>query len=121
MVAELGLTSLAVKIGQDSTGVFTAQVVGLPEIQARAATRSEALLNVRGLIAEWVGQGKLVSLTDPSLPPMRKPSGWAEKDAIEQEFVNELARQHQEDFDRTLRENELDEEGCSSTSSTPIT
>jgi hypothetical protein len=108
------------QVSQDGAGHWTAQVVGLPELQATAATRAEAVEQVRALLAQRLSSGQLVALTVAPPAPQKAP-GWAKGDLLEQEFLNELARRRQEDLERTLREYEEEDRGCSSTSSTPTT
>ena len=115
------VTPLLVQVRQDGPGRYTAQVVGLPALQATAGTREEALGQVRDAAAQWLASGELVPLTIPSILPLRKPAGWAKDDPLEQEFLEDLARRRQEDLERTLREDEQEDCGCSSTSSTPTT
>ena len=63
----------------------------------------------------------MVALTlPPATAPLQSP-GWARDDALEQEFLDDLARFRQEDLERTLREYEREDQGCSATSSTPTT
>jgi hypothetical protein len=109
-----------VQVGQDGAGRCTAQVVGLPELQATADSRAEAIDQVRALLAERLASGQLVAL--PVAPPIPQVTpGWADNDPLEQEFLQELARRRQEDLERTLREYEEEDRGCSATSSTPTT
>jgi predicted RNase H-like HicB family nuclease len=115
------LVSPLVRVGQEAEGQFTAHVVGLPEIQATAATREAVIEQVRALLAQWLSAGRLVSLAMPAQLPLSRPAGWAKEDRLEQEFLNDLARYRQEDLERTLREYEQEDQGCSSTSSTPTT
>jgi predicted RNase H-like HicB family nuclease len=120
-VPSIGLSSLPVLVRQDSSGHCTAQVVGLPEIQATAATREEALGQVRDAAAAWLASGELVALPIPPQPSLSKPTGWADDDVLEMEFLDELARLRRNDLERTLREDAEEDAGCSSTSSTPTT
>jgi predicted RNase H-like HicB family nuclease len=113
-------SSLPVLLRQDSSGHCTAQIVGLPEIQATAATREEVLGKVRDAAAAWLASGELIALPIPP-PSPKKPAGWADGDILEREFLNELARLRREDLERTLREDAEEDAGCSSTSSTPTT
>jgi uncharacterized protein YoaH (UPF0181 family) len=109
-----------VQVGQDGAGRHVAQVVGLPELQATAGTRAEAIEQVRALLAQRLSSGQLVALA--VAPPMpAKAPGWARNDPLEQEFLEELARRRQEDLELTLREYEQEDRGCSNTSSTPTT
>ncbi len=115
------IVSPLVRVCQEASGLYSAQVVGLPEIQATAATREEAVAEVGRIVAEWLSSGQLVPLTLPSLPPTRKTPGWATNDRLEQDFLDDLARMRREDLERTLREDAQEAQGCSSTSSTPTT
>ncbi len=109
-----------VQVVQEGEGCFTAQVVGLPELQATAASREEAIEQVRALLAQRLSSGQLVVLAvAPAVP--RKAPGWANDDLLEQEFLEQLARRRQQDLERTLREYEQEDRGCSDTSSTPTT
>jgi hypothetical protein len=110
-----------VRVRPDGAGHYTAEVVGLPEVQATAATHTEAVEQVRAILAEWLSRGQLVALAiSPTTAPL-KPPGWAKGDALEQEFLDDLARFRQEDLERTLREYEREDQGCPGTSSTPTT
>lgn len=112
---------LSVRVRPDPAGQYTAEVVGLPAIHATAATREDALAQVRAVAARWVSSGELVSLAIPLRAPVQKPAGWAKDDPLEQEFLDDLAQMRREDLDRTLREYEREDQGCSDTSSTPTT
>ena len=103
----------------EPSGQFTAQVVGLPELAATAATREEAIEQVRALLLDWVATGRLVSVEVPITNPLLGFKGFIDpNDPLEQEFMENLARYRREDLERTLRE--YDEE-CSNSSSTPTT
>ena len=103
----------------EQSGQFTAQVVGLPELRATAASRAEAIEQIRAMIGEWVASGQLMSVEVPVANPLLHFSGHIDPDdPIEQDFMKELARLRQEDLEQTLRE---DDQECSSSSSTPTT
>jgi hypothetical protein len=104
--------------GQNSVGQFTAQIVGVPDLQATANSPEEAVQGVRKLVAEAVASGRLAQI---SVPLPFSPTGIPEDDALEREFLDILGRARQEDLERTLREYEEEDQGCSSTSSTPTT
>jgi uncharacterized protein YoaH (UPF0181 family) len=109
-----------VQVAQDSAGRYTAQVVGLPDLHATAATWAEAVEQVRLLLAQRLSSGELVALpVAPAMP--HKAPGWASNDLVEQEFLAELARRRQEDLERTLREYEEEDRGCSDSSSIATT
>ena len=108
-----------VVVRPEPAGNFTAQVVGLPELVATAATREEAIEQVRALLRDWVMAGRLVSVEVPVTNPLLEFTGHTDPNhPIEREFLKELARLKQEDLEQTLRE--YDQE-CSSSSSTPTT
>ena len=103
----------------EPSGRFTAQVVGLPDLVATAATREEAIEQIRALLRDWVATGRLVSVEVPIGNPLLDFTGHTDPNhPLEKEFVKELARLRQEDLEQTLRE--YDQE-CSSSSSTPTT
>jgi hypothetical protein len=100
-------------------GQYTAQLVGSPELQATAATRDEALAQVRRLLEQWQADGRLVPV-EVSLPPAKPPAdhGHDPRDLVDKGFREELERFRREDLERTLQE---DDRICSNSSSTPIT
>ena len=113
------VTQLVV-IRPEPPGQYTAQLVGLPELQATAATREEALAQVRCLLAQWQADGRLVPV-EVSLPAAMPPvahHGHDPKDLLDKEFLEDLERFRREDRERTLQE---DDRICSHSSSTPIT
>lgn len=116
-----GSPAALVQVRQESSGPFIAEVIGLPELHATGASAEEAVAQVRDRLTQWLAAGRLVFLTVPSMPPLKKPTGWAKNDQLEQEFLEDLARMRQEDLERTLREDEQGDAGCSNTSSTPTT
>jgi hypothetical protein len=110
-----------VHLREEPPGQYRAQIVGLPEIHATAATSAEALAQVRHLLTQWLSAGQLVPL---GMPPWTQPllsPDWAKNDPLEQEFLEDLARNRREDLERTMREYEGEDRGCSATSSTPTT
>jgi hypothetical protein len=114
-----GIPQHWVIIRPEPPGQITAQVLGLPELRATASTREEAMQQVRVLLSQWLAAGQLVPLAVPGPNPLLNFSGHLDpNDLLEQEFVNEMARRHQEDLECTLRE---DDPECSNSSSTPIT
>ncbi len=113
------VVSPLVRVRQEPSGMYAAEVVGLPEIQVAAASREEALTEVSRIVAQWFTSGPLVPLTLPSLPPAPKTPGWARDDPLEREFLEDLALLRQEDLEQTLSEDEQGTPGCSDTSSTP--
>jgi hypothetical protein len=101
----------------EPSGQFTAQVVGVPELQATAATRADAIEQLRRLLGEWLASGKLMPIEVPYPNPLLHFSGHLDpNDPLECEFVEELHRRRREDFEATQRE---DGRECPNTSSTP--
>jgi hypothetical protein len=100
-------------------GQFTAQVVGIPELSATAASREDALTHVRTLLQGWVDSGQLVMVDVSPKPSLLQWFGHADpQDPLEQEYLAELAKAKKEDLERTLKE--MDQE-CSNSCSTPTT
>jgi predicted RNase H-like HicB family nuclease len=115
-------SSLWVLVRPEPAGQFTARVVGLPELQATAATREQAVQHIRDTLDEWIASGQLVALPIPRPHPLQGFSGWIDpNNPLEQEFLQELARQKAEDLERTLQEYEQEDRECSNSSSTPTT
>ena len=103
----------------EPSGQFTVQVVGVPELRVTAATRAEAIEQIRALLGEWLASGQLMAIEVPPVNPLLHFSGHLDpSDPLEQEFLEELARLRREDLDQTLRE---DDQECPNSSSTPTT
>lgn len=103
----------------EPSGQFTAQVVGVPELHATAPMRAEAIELVRAMLADWLASGQLMSIEVPRPNPLLHFPGHLDpNDPLEQEFVEEMARQRRDDLNETLRE---DGQECSNSSSTPTT
>jgi predicted RNase H-like HicB family nuclease len=106
-----------IAVRPEPLGCFTVQVVGLPELSATAATREEAVQQVRTMLGEWLASGRLAPIEIQATNPLLDFRGHLDpNDPLEQAFVEELARLHREDVESALRE---DDGECSSSSSTP--
>lgn len=106
----------------EPAGQFTAQLVGLPELSATAASREEAIEQVRARILEWIALGHLVPVDIPKEHPLVRFKGWIDpNDPGEKVYLEELARLKAEDLERTLREYAEEDQRCSGSSSTPTT
>src|ERR1043165_8155700 len=89
----------------ESSGGSTAEVVGVPELRATAGSRTEAIEQIRTMILDWINAGKLVPIEIACPNPLLHFSDHLDpSDPLEQEFVEELARQRQEDLEATQRE-----------------
>jgi hypothetical protein len=108
-----------IRVRTEPSGRFTAQVVGLPELQASAATREEAVRQVEAQLQDWLASGQLVAVPIAWGNPLMQSFGTIDpNDPNEQAFLDELARMKREDLEQTLREYE---QSCPSSSSTPTT
>ncbi len=109
-----------VRLQQRSPGAYTAEVVGLSEVQATAASAEEAVQQVREHLQRLLASGQFVviELAESPSVPVPLPAPRDPNDSLEREFLQELVRFRQEDLERTLKEYE---QGCSDSSSTPTT
>ena len=111
-----------VVVRPEPPGQYTAQVVGIPEIRAIAATEQEAIAKARQALTEWFTTARWVQVEVPTPTagnPLLQFAGHVNPDdPVEQMYQEELARFRREDLERTLRE---DEQACLDSSSTPIT
>ena len=109
-----GITTQLVRIHQPAPGTYIAEVVGLPEVRATAASSQHAVEEVLARLEQWLSTGQLVQVeVRPPAPTPRDPN-----DPLEQEFLEDLERNRREDLERTLKEYDPQ---CSSSSSTPTT
>jgi hypothetical protein len=114
-----GTVEHLVRVGQERPGQFTARAAGLPDVVATAATRQEALDQVCEQLRELRRSGQLVTVEVHSENALLQAFGKVDpNNPNEQAYLEELARNRQEDLERTLRE--IDSE-CSNTSSIPTT
>ena len=105
--------------GPESSGGFTVQVVGVPELRVTAGTRADAIEQIRAMLGEWLASGRLMSVEVSCSNPLLHFSGHLDPtDPLEREFIGELVRQRQDDREMTLRE---DAKECPNSSSTPTT
>jgi hypothetical protein len=87
------------------SGRYTAQLAGVPEIQATAATPEEAVRQVNTTAQEWLASGRLVAITLSRPGPWLKPPPPKDpNDPLEREYLDELARLRKEDLEKTCRE-----------------
>ena len=108
-----------VLVRPEAGGQYSAQVLGLAEIRVTAATKDEAIQQVRRILDEWLATGQLVPVELSGGRFLSEGRGHTDpNDPLEQEYVKELARLRREDLEQTLRE--YDQE-CSNSSSTPTT
>ena len=107
-----------VTVRPEPAGQFTAQAAGLPDVCATATTREEALDRIQGMLQGLLASGELVPLEVQAANPLLNWVASDPNDPDEKAYLEELARDRQEDLEQTLRE--LDQE-CSNSSSTPTT
>ena len=69
-----------VSVHSESPGQVTARVVGLPEVQATAATRAEALERLREVVAHALASGRLAILDLPRENGLMKWFGHAREE-----------------------------------------
>jgi len=74
-----------VLVRTEPPGQITAQLVGLPELRATAATREEALRQVRQLLGEMRNEN-----------PWRTFAGWAKGDPEYSQFLDAMQRCRQD-------------------------
>ncbi len=111
-----------VVVRQDSSGQFTAEAVGLPEIRATCSDRAEAIHRVRLVLCQWFAQGQLVLIELGQANPFLVGFTPIDpNDPGEKIYLEELERFRREDLERTLREYEAEDQTCSNSSGTPTT
>src|SRR2546427_811004 len=97
--------SQLILVRPEPPGRFTAEVVGVPELQVTAASRDEALCEVEARLGEWFADGRLACVPVPAPNPWLHLAGHTDPaDPGEQIYLEELARLRREDLERTLQE-----------------
>src|SRR5262245_44051656 len=88
-----------VSVRAEPAGHFTAQVIGLPDLHATAATREDAIAGVEALLKKMIDTGQLVQIHIPQEHPLLKWAGRRDpNDPDERAFLEELARVKKEDL-----------------------
>jgi hypothetical protein len=98
---------------------YTAQAVGLPEVRATAASREEAIKQVRDLLNGWLASGQLEAVEVSGENPLLKWFGHTREDPDFDVYLEEI-RRFREEMDEQHRR-ELEARECSNSSSTPTT
>ncbi|MFI5457817.1 MAG: hypothetical protein ACHRXM_20445 [Isosphaerales bacterium] len=112
-------SSCLIQVRPVPAGQFTAQLVGAADLQATAATREEAIEQLRGLLQEQVNLGLLLAIELPRENPLMRWFGHAKDDPTFDDYLNEI-RKFREEVDR--REGQDSDPGeCPDTSLTPTT
>jgi hypothetical protein len=108
-----------VRVREEPEGQFTAEILGAPDIRATAATREQAIEQVRTLLQQQVNLGSIASIEIPRQHPIAKRAGYAKDDPDFDLYLEEIRKFREEEDRREGRVWETEE--CSDTSSTPIT
>src|SRR5438128_1716089 len=87
--------TVLVRVLPQFPGKFTAQVVGIPEVQATADSREEAIKRVRVALSGWAQSGELVSVDVPASNPLLQTCGWAKDDPSYDGFLEDLRRERE--------------------------
>lgn len=112
-------SSCLVRIRAEPEGHFTAQLPGIAELHATAATREVAVEQLRALIRQQLDAGALVLVEMPPENPLMSLFGHARDDPYFEDYLNEI-RKFREEMDR--RDDHGSDPGeCSHISSTPTT
>jgi hypothetical protein len=110
------VSSYLVEVRPEPAGHFTARLVGSIDLHATAATREEAVEQLRTLLRERLDSGLLEWIDVPRENPLMARFGWARSDPTFGEYLDEI-RKFREEVDR--RENQAsDADECSDTSLT---
>jgi hypothetical protein len=112
-------SSCLVQVRPEPGGQFTAQLLGLADLHATAATRAEAVEKLRALLRQQLDSGSLVCMDITRENPLMSRFGSARDDPDFDGYLDEI-RKYREEVDRR-DENGPDAGECSSTSSTPTT
>lgn len=110
---------IMIRVRPEPAGKFTAQVVGLPDVQVTAHSREEAIKRLRLELCNLAISGELVSIDVPAANPLLRFVGSALDDPDYEEHLEDVRREREKlnvipDYD------EMDPP-CSDISSTPTT
>jgi hypothetical protein len=108
-----------VRVREEPEGQFTAELLGAPDIRATAATRKQAIEQVRALLQEHVDLGSIAAIEIPRRNPVMEFAGMWKDDPTFDDYLEEIRKFREEEDRRQGRVWETEE--CSDTSSTPTT
>jgi hypothetical protein len=108
-----------VRIREEPEGQFTAELLGAPDIRATAATREQAIEQVRALLQEQVDLGSIAAIEIPRRNSLMEFAGMWKDDPTFDNYLEEIRKFREEEDRREGRVWETEE--CSDTSSTPTT
>src|SRR5271165_3921745 len=91
--------SCLVQVRPEPGGQFTAQILGLADLQATAATREEALEQLRAVVRQQLDSGSLVCMDIPQENPLMRLFGHAKDDPDFDDYLDEI-RRYREEVDR---------------------
>src|SRR5260370_36112639 len=83
-------SSCLVQVRSELDGRFTAEILGASDLHATAATREEALEQLRTLLQEQVNLGSLVAIEVPRQNPLMKWFGHAKDDPDFEGYLEEI-------------------------------
>ncbi len=98
-----------IRVRAELSGQFTAEAAGLPDFRATADTREQAIERVRDLLNQGLAAGDLVAVTPQ--PAQRRFAGHSRDDPDFDQYLEAI---------QSYRE-QLDQQQCSDSSSTPTT
>lgn len=101
-----GTANLTVVIRPEPAGVYTAEVVGLPELRATAATPEAALAQTQGLLNEFLAETRWHQVTIPlttEQPSPPKGFGHAKDDPTFEDYREAIHRFRQQMDDQARR------------------
>jgi hypothetical protein len=113
------VSSFLIEVRAEPAGRFTAQLIGAADLHATAATREEAMDELRALLRQRLDSGSLVWLEVPRENPLMRWFGHAKDDPTFPEYLEEI-RKFREEMDRRDDTGSGSSE-CSDTSLTPTT
>ncbi len=108
-----------IQILPEPPGQFTAQVPGIAELRATAATRDEAIAEVRKRLSEWLASGRLALVDLPREDPAMQWFGHGKDDPEFDQYLAEIRGFREQEEERLQKE--MDQQPCSASSSTPTT
>lgn len=99
-----------IAVRPESSGQFTAEAGGLPDLRATAATREEAIEQVRALLRDHLSSGRLVavdvSADVPATSPLMHWFGHAKDDPEFDVYLEEIRKYREQEDERFRRETE---------------
>jgi hypothetical protein len=102
----LSTDHVLIQVAESSPGRITAEVVGLNDVKATAASKDEAIAEIKQLLKEKLRTGELISVPLHDEHPALKWFGHAKDDPDKDAYLEEIRRYRKEMDSQNMQDTE---------------